>query len=90
MKEIFLSYAKMGAMTKEQLADVLKIRPDAVARMARSGKIPRIPGLRLLRFDAIAMMDVFCAAQGPAKSRSLTIERHKTRAKPNGGFRKCL
>lgn len=91
MKEIFLEYAKRGAMTKEELAKVLKVTPEAVRRMAKSGKVPRIPHLRLVRFDPLEMIRVFCEPQGPnKKARSLTIERHKTGAKPNGGFRKCL
>lgn len=87
VKEIFLEYAKKGAMTKEDLAEVLKISPDAVRRMAKSGKIPRIPGLRFHRFDPLKMIDVFCAAKA-LEPGSLTIKRHKTCAK--GEFRKCL
>lgn len=89
MREIFQQYAKSGAMTKEQLAGVLKITPEAVRRMAKEGKIPRIPHMRLVRFDPLKMIEVFCEPQKP-KARSLTIERHKTAAKTNGGYRKCL
>lgn len=89
MKEKFLAYAKTGAMTKEQLAEVLNLKPFAVWRMAKDGKIPRIPGLHFYRFDPLAMIDLFCGAQGD-KPRSLTIERHKTGAKTSGGYRKCL
>lgn len=87
MKEIFLEYAKTGAMTKEQVAKVLKVSPDSVRRMAKSGKIPRIPHVRFLRFDPLKMIDVFCQVQDETK-RSLTIKRHKALAK--GEFRKCL
>lgn len=89
MKEIFLEYAKTGAMTKEELAGVLKIKPEAVRRMAKEGKIPRIPGIRFVRFDPMEMIRLFCEPQGH-RQRSLTIERHKAAAKPNGGYRKCL
>lgn len=88
MKEIFLAYAKTGAITKEQLAEVLKLSPETVRRMAKSGKIPRLPKIWELRFDPMQMIDVFCAPKVDPTS-SLTIERHKTGAKP-GGFRKCL
>lgn len=91
MKEIFLEYAKHGAMTKEELASVLKIKPEAVRRLAKAGKIPKIPGLRFVRFDPLTMISVFCGPPKPdSTARSLTIERHKTGAKTNGGFRKCL
>lgn len=91
MKAIFLEYAKKGAMTKEELALVLNINTETVRRMAKSGKIPRIPRLRFVRFDPMVMIDVFCGAQESTPARSLTIERHKTGAKTkNGGFRKCL
>lgn len=88
MREIFLQYAKKGAMTKEEVAAVLNVKPDAIRRMAKSGKIPRIPGFWQLRFDPMAMIEVFCEPQ--VTKRSLTIERHKTSAKPQKGFRKCL
>jgi hypothetical protein len=90
MKEIFLAYAKNGAMTKEELASVLKVKPDMVRRMAKSGKIPRLPGMYQLRFDPLAMIHVFCAIGPKEPSRSLTIERRKTQAKQNKEFRKCL
>lgn len=90
MKEAFLQYAKTGAMTKEELAEVLKLKPAAVWRMARAGKIPRIPGIHLYRFDPTVMISVFCEPPRVPGPRSLTIERHKTDAKPNGGYRKCL
>lgn len=89
MREIFQQYAKSGAMTKEQLAEVLKISPDQVRRMAKAGKIPRVPGVRQVRFDPNEMIRVFCEPPKP-KARSLTIEKHRTAAKPSGGFRKCL
>ena len=92
MREIFLEYAKKGAMTTEELAAVLRIKPQRVQDMARAGKIPRLPHMRLLRFDPMRMIEVFCEppkAERP-EGRSLTIERHKTGAKPNGGYRKCL
>lgn len=88
MKEIFLEYAKKGAMTKEELAEVLKVKPSHVGTMARSGKIPKLPHTHLIRFDPMAMIDVFCQPQ--KTTSSLTIERHKTRARTNGGYRKCL
>jgi hypothetical protein len=90
MREIFLKYAKDGAMTKEQLAEVLKIKPSLVGDMARRGEIPRIPHCRLIRFDPLVMIEVFCHPPKAEKARSLTIERHKTNAKTNGGYRKCL
>jgi len=89
MREIFLTYAKRGTMTKEELAKVLNVSAGTVRRMAADGRIERVPGLRFLRFDPLKMIDVFCAAKAES-ARSLTIERHKTGAKPNGGYRKCL
>ncbi len=88
MREIFLSFK--GAMTKEDLAEVLKVKPDHVRRMAKAGVIPKLPGLRLLRFDPLAMIEVFCRPKAEKATRSLTIERHKTGAKSNGGLRQCL
>lgn len=90
MKDLFLEYAKRGAMTKEDVAEVLKISPEVVRRMAKEGRLPRIPHLRFVRFDPLELIRVLCEPQGQTKARSLTIERHKTGAKPNGGFRKCL
>lgn len=90
MKEIFLEYAKHGAMTKEQLAHVLKVKPDMVRRMAKGGKIPRLPGMWQLRFDPVAMIEVFCKVSSESQKRSLTIERRKIGAKPKKEFRKCL
>jgi lipoate-protein ligase A len=89
MREIFQHYAKAGSMTKEELAKVLKISPEAVRRKAKAGQIPRIPNLREVRFDPSEMIRVFCEPQKP-KARSLTIEKPKTAAKTNGGYRKCL
>jgi hypothetical protein len=89
MREIFQQYARTGVMTKEELASILKISPDEVRRMAKAGKIPRIPNLRRVRFDPLEMIRVFCEPQKP-KARSLTIERHKTTATTSGGYRKCL
>jgi excisionase family DNA binding protein len=77
-------------MTKEELAKVLRIKPSTVYAMARAGKIPRIPRIRQLRFDPETLMAIFCQAPALPEPRSLTIERHKTGAKTNGGIRKCL
>lgn len=89
MREIFLDYAKRGAMTKDDLAKVLKIKPETVRRMAAAGKIPRIPHTRLLRFDPMQMIDIFCASKAEGLS-SLTIKRHKTLEKTDGGYLECL
>jgi hypothetical protein len=88
MRDEFLKFK--NAMTKEDLAAVLNIKPSLVGTMARAGKIPRIPGIRLLRFDPMAMIDIFCAPKAAPAARSLTTERHKTSEKLKGGFRKCL
>ena len=89
MKDLFLEFAKAGSMTDEDLASVLKVPVRTVQSMSRRGEIPRIPKIRAHRFDPLKMIDVFCAAPA-ARPGSLTIERHKTLAKPNGGYRKCL
>ena len=91
MREVLLEYAKKGAMTKEDLAAVLKVKPAHVGAMARSGALPRIPNLRLIRFDPMELIRVLCGPSKKEESRSLTFERHKTGAKPTtGGLRKCL
>lgn len=92
MREIFLEYAKRGAMTTEELAKVLRRSKDWVRRNSQGPAclIPRLPGYPI-RFDPMRMIEVFC--EPPKKverPRSLTIERHKTGAKPIGGYRKCL
>lgn len=90
MKEIFLEYAKSGAITIDQLAAVLKRKRGWVREHSGPGKlIPRLPGYPI-RFDPVAMIDVFCQPPKVERPSSLTIERHKTIAKPNGGYRKCL
>lgn len=89
MKEIFLEYAKKGSMTTEQLASLLNLEAETVRRKAKRGEIPRIQGIRSVRFDPLKMIDLFCAVQGES-SRSLTIERHKTDVKTVGGYRQCL
>jgi predicted transcriptional regulator len=90
VRELFLEYAKRGAMTKEQVAEILKIKPEMVRRYASMGVLPRIPGLRLVRFDPMALIDVLCKPKVLEQPRSLTIERHKTGAKSKGGYRSCL
>lgn len=93
MKEAFLAFAQRGqAMTKEDLALILRVKPEFVRRnsMPPHGYIPRIPHLRQLRFDPLQMIDVFCQHPKVERPSSLTIERHKTGAKPIGGYRKCL
>jgi hypothetical protein len=72
-------------MTKEDLAEILKVCPESVRRMAAAGKIPRIAHLRLLRFDPNKMIDVFCGAE--PEGRSLTIKGHKTSEEE---FLECL
>lgn len=89
MKEIFLEYAKTGAMTKEQLANVLKVKVSWIGNKVREGIIPIIPGIRVHRFDPMRMIEVFC---GDSKQvRSLTTERRESGGNPkSGGFQKCL
>lgn len=92
MKEIFLEYAKRGAMTCDELAQVLRRSNDWVRRnsMGHNCLIPRLPG-KPIRFDPIKLIDVFCAqTKVIERPRSLTIERHTTGEKPQGGYRKCL
>jgi hypothetical protein len=89
MRQIFLEYLKRGAMTTEELARVLNRKISWVRNNSGPGKlIPRLPG-KPLRFDPERMIDLFCA---PVQSdqRSLTIEKHKTRVTPKGGYHKCL
>ena len=91
MKEKFLEYAKRGAMTIPELCAVLNHKEDWVRRNSMPGGfIPRLPGYPI-RFDPEAMISVFCQPQKvESRPRSLTIERHRTGAKPIGGYRKCL
>jgi hypothetical protein len=91
MREIFQNYAKTGAMTPQELALVLRRKVSWVLNNSRgaSALIPRLPG-KPIRFDPIVMIDVFCQPLKPVRAGSLTIERHKTGAKPIGGYRKCL
>lgn len=91
MKDIFLKFAENGAMTVDELAGVLRRSSTWVRDNSRPGAplIPRLPGYPI-RFDPIAMIDVFCPPPKATGPGSLTIERHKTLAKPNGGYRKCL
>ncbi|MGE3756898.1 MAG: hypothetical protein AB7H97_04040 [Pseudobdellovibrionaceae bacterium] len=93
MRQIFLQYAKQGAMTSEELAAVLRrARRWVINNSGLPGSeklIPRLPG-KPIRFDPMVMADVFCPVQPAKKPRSLTIERHKAGAIPNGGYRKCL
>lgn len=90
MRELFLAYARKGAMTMDEVAAVIRRKPDWLRRKSAgpNPEYPRLPG-RPIRFDPMKMIEVFCDAQKP-EARSLTIEGHKTGAKPNGGFRKCL
>lgn len=87
MRELFLEFSKKGAMTKEDLAQILKISPESVRRLASTGKIPRIKHTRLLRFDPEKMIEVFCA---PETGRSLKTERQKADRNPKKGFLECL
>lgn len=91
MKEIFLEYAKNGAMTAQELAKVLRRSVWWVLENSKGDTplVPRLPGYPV-RFDPVAMIDVFCQPPKAEKPSSLTIERHKTGARPNGGYRKCL
>ncbi len=91
MKELFLAYAKSGAMTVDEVAAVLRRKPSWVRDNSRPGcsLIPRLPGYPI-RFDPIVLISVFCEAPKADRPGSLTIERHKTGAKPTGGYRKCL
>jgi hypothetical protein len=93
MKAAFLEFVRMGrSMTAEEVAAIIRVKPDYVRRHSKpsQGFIPRIPHLRQLRFDPSRMVEVFCEGPKPERARSLTIEGHKTGAKPNGGYRKCL
>lgn len=92
MKEIFLEFAKRGTMTADELATVLRRNRSWVINNSRGqyALIPRLPGLPI-RFDPTSLIDVFCKPPEVKEPRSsLTIERHKTGAKPIGGYRKCL
>lgn len=92
VKELFLEFAKKGAMTPEELAAILRRKPNWVRDNSRGSNplIPRLPG-KPIRFDPMVMIEVFCRPLvADQKPRSLTIERHKTGEKPIGGYRKCL
>lgn len=91
MREIFERLAKRGAITVDELADILRRKPNWVRDNSRGANplIPRLPGYPI-RFDPMVMVDIFCRPQKADRPGSLTIEGHKTRAKTNGGFRKCL
>lgn len=92
MREIFLEYSKRGAMTMEEVADVLRRKPDWVRRHSSGSNatIPRLPG-KPIRFDPVALIKVFCEPQAPQKSRSLTTEKRSFSGNLlKGGFRKCL
>lgn len=90
MKEKFLEYAKRGAMTRKELAEVLNISERSVGNMVRAGKVPTIPRIREHRFDPMQMIETFCAVEAKKSPRSLTIEKHKTRGRLNGGYLECL
>lgn len=91
MKDLFLKFAEMGAMTTEEVAAVLRRKPQWVRDNSRGGNpmIPRLPGYPI-RFDPVRMIEVFCQPQKADRAGSLTIEKHRALAKPKGGFRKCL
>ena len=91
MRDLFLAFAKNGAMTVDELAQVLRRSPQWVRDNSRGSAslIPRLPGFPI-RFDPMAMIDVFCQPPKAKGLSSLTIERHKTGEKPFGGYRKCL
>ena len=79
MREIFLKYAKTGAMTRDDLARALKRSPTWVMVNSRRGQlIPRMPG-KPIRFDPLAMIDVFCQSKPRTQTRKL-----KARGKSHG------
>jgi hypothetical protein len=89
MREIFLEYAKSGAMTKSELATVLKCPISFIGSLVRKRILRPIPHLRPQKFDPHHLIEVFC---GDSKQvRSLTTEGRKSSGNPKtGGFRKCL
>lgn len=91
MRELFAQYANRGAMTIDELCLILNRSKDWVRRNSKGDDclIPRLPGLPI-RFDPSRMVEVFCGPPKVEKPRSLTIERHKTGARSEGGYRKCL
>lgn len=86
MRDEFIKFQLIGtAMTKEDLARILNVKPAWVQRHAKAGLIPRIPHMRLLRFDPSKMMEVFC------DGRSLTIKEPSSASSHRKGvLRACL
>lgn len=86
MRDAFLKFE--GAMTCEDVAKILRMRPEWVRQQAKAGKLPRIPNMRFVRFDPLALVDVLC----PPQSRSVTIENRilKVAPKKQKGVSKCL
>lgn len=97
MKQKLLEYVKRGtAMTSQELAECMNFTPDQVRRGSKppNGKIPRIPHIRMVRFDPAVMLEVFCGslADGPLPDQngSMTTEKRSFSGNQKGGFRKCL
>lgn len=92
MREALLQYAKKGAITKEELAEILRIKPETIRRLAKAGKIPRVPNIGRVMFDPLKMIEVFCKEEGVVATppRSLTIERPRQSASQKKGMRTCL
>lgn len=93
MKDSLLEYKRLGkAMTCKELAELMRVSTDTVRRLSQPpyGTIPRIPGVGVIRFDPSVLIEVLCSPPKAKEPRSLTIERHKTGARPIGGYRKCL
>ena len=93
VKETFKKFIDCGsAMTKEELATILKVSPDYVRRNSQppDGFIPRIPYLRQLRFDPEQMLRVFCEPKSTERPSSLTTEERNIQRKSKGRFSRCL
>lgn len=89
MREIFLEYAKVGAMTKEDICKVMKFEMHYVGGLVRKGILKPANHCKPQKFDP---MQVYEALFGdPKQARSLTTEKRKSGGNPKtGGFRKCL
>lgn len=85
LKEKFLEYASQGAMTKADVATVLKLPVSTVTNLVRRKILQPIPHLIPQKFDPAECIRVFCE---PSKQvRSLTSEKRSGGKPKTGGFR---
>lgn len=74
VKEAFLRFIELGtAMTAEEVAAIVRVTPGTIKEKARQGLIPRLSGIKPMRFDPQRLIEVFCAPSSPETARSLKI-----------------